>query len=127
MTNLYFDRLQRDPRFRKKEEQPAAPSGLGAAIEDLIRQQVEEQVAAEAAKQVKPNPAVPEHRRPFTDREEQHTFPPPPPQTKPPLDLTITMERDSAGKLLYATIGGDKKFEIQRNAAGRIIRAVELD
>lgn len=126
MSNPYFERLQRDPKFRKKEEQPPATTGLGAAIEQLIQTQVAEQVA-EAAKQIKPDPAIPVHRQPFTSRPDQHEFPPPPPRTKPPLDLTITMERDSAGKLLYATIGGDKKFEIQRNAAGRIIRAVEVE
>lgn len=127
MTNVFFERLQRDPKFRKKEEAPAA-TGLGAAIENLIAEQVAEQVEAAVEKQ-RPyqNPAVPEHRRPFTDKAESHEFPgPPPARTAPPKDLTVQLHRDETGRP-YKVTAGSMTFNIQRDSAGRAVRMVAED
>lgn len=124
MSSFYFDRLQRDPRFRKQEEAPAPTSDLGAAIEAIIAQQVEERVADQLEKQ-RPlhNPKIPFHRREFTNRPEQHEFPPPPPQTKPPRDLTVQLQRDELKRVDKVTVG-DVVFNVQRNEEGRVVRMV---
>lgn len=128
MTNLYFDRLQRDPKFQKKEAPaPAANSDLGAAIESLIRQAAAAGAEAAVEKQQKPiNPSIPVHRRDFTDKAESHTFPAPPPTTKPPRDLTVQLFRDETGKPFKATVGS-MTFNIQRDSAGRAVRMVAED
>lgn len=127
MTNLYFDRLQRDPKFQKKEA-PAPATGLGAAIENLIAEQVAEQVEAAVEKQ-RPyqNPLVPEHRRGFTSRPDQHEFPAGPPTTAPPKDYTMLVQRDEEGRIKYLTVGNEHRFELQRDSQGRALRVVKLD
>lgn len=127
MTNIYFDRLQRDPKFRKQEEVQPPTSDLGAAIEQLIKDAAAAAAEATVEKQ-KPlhNPAVPEHRRPFTDKVEQHSFPPPPPRTAPPRDLTVQLFRDETGRANRVTVG-DMVFNVQRNQEGRVVRMVAED
>lgn len=126
--SFYLDRLGVKMARQKAKEQapPPATTDLGAAIESLIQQQVAEQLV-EATKHVAPvNPRVPEHRRAFTDTAEQHEFPPPPPATAAPKDLTVSLQRDAAGKPIFAMVG-PVKFEIQRNSEGRVVRMVQVD
>lgn len=120
-------RLERQMKL-KREQAPPASSSLGEAIADLIREAAQAGAEAAVEKQVKPpqNPAARPYLRDFTDKPEQHSFPPPPPTTKPPRDLTVQLHRDAAGKPIFASVG-DVRFEIQRNAEGRVMRMVQVD
>src|SRR3990167_8173102 len=125
MSNL-LKRLQRDPKFQKQEQPPAAaldPSMLSNALGELIRQAALAG-AEEAVKKQRPlvNPKVPEHLREFTDKAPSSEFPPPPPRTAPPRDFTMLIQRDELGRIATFTVGNDVKFELQRNSEGKTVR-----
>lgn len=123
MTSLTMARLERQFKLKKEREAPppAATSGLGAAIEELIQQQVAEQVEAAVEKQ-RPyqNPSIPLHRRPFTSKPDQHEFPPPPPHTAPPKDLTVQLTRNEVGRVHKVSIG-KTNFVVMRDGEGKLI------
>lgn len=126
--SIYLDRLAAT-MARKKEQQapPPAPSGLGAAIEQLIDSAVEERVEAamEKAKPM-PNPAVPRHLRDFTDQPLSDQFPPPPPMAKPVRDLTVHLSRNEVGRVHKVSIG-KTNFVALRDGEGRLIGMREED
>lgn len=131
MSNI-LKRLQRDPKFQKQEQPPApAPAdtnGLGVAIQQLIDQAVQTQVADAVEKQ-KPahNPRVPAHLRDFTSEPLSSEFPPPAPMAKQQKDFTMNVQRDELGRIKTFTVGSDAKFELQRNGEGKTVRVVKLD
>lgn len=131
MTSRILRQIQRDPKFRKQPEPPApAPlntSALNNAIGELIRQAAAAGAEEAIKQQPTPNPAVPAHRRDFTDKAESHEFPPPPPTTAPPRDFTMHIQRDELGRIKTFTVGSDAKFELQRNGEGKTVRVVKLD
>lgn len=126
MTTLA--RLERQLKLKKEQAPAPAPSLLGEAIEQIIRQQVEERVAAAMEKQLPiANPRVQPYLQPFTDKAERHDFPAPSATTKPPRDMTMHVQRDELGRIATFTVGNDAKFELQRDARGRTVRVVQLD
>lgn len=129
MTISALDRIGLKLARDKAKEAPApATAGLGEAIEQIIRQQVDERVADAMEKQ-KPvhHPRVPPHLRDFTDKAPSSEFPPPPPTTKPPRDMTMLIQRDETGRIETFTVGDHAKFQLQRDARGRTVRVVQLD
>lgn len=132
MTSILLKRLQRDPKFRKQEAPPPAAldtSALNTAIGELIRQAA--QAGAEEAVKKHPvqqpaSPKVPPHLRDFTSEPLSSDFPPPPPRTAPPKDLTVSIQRDAAGMARYASVG-KVLFEIQRDSTGKAVRMVQVD
>lgn len=121
MSRILND-VKRSLRVQPKAPEPAPvdTSGLGDAIAQVIRAQVQQQVEAAVEKQ-KPqhNPRVPAHLREFTDQPLSSEFPPAPPKAKPPMPA-VTLQRDRAGKVVTATVG-DMTFTIQRDSTGRAI------
>lgn len=123
-------RLQRDPKFQKQPEPPApAPAdtaGLGDALAQVIRAQVQQQVQ-EAVKQA-PAPAKPRTiQEQFDSPPLSSEWPDPPPRTAPPKDFTMNVQRDELGRIKTFTVGNDAKFELQRNGEGKTVRVVKLD
>lgn len=128
MTSLVLARLERQMRLKREQAPAPAPSDLGEAIERIIEQRVQEQVADQLEK-LKPlhNPAVPVHRREFTNKADSHEFPPGPPRTAPPKDMTMLVQRDELGRIKFLTVGNDLRFEMQRDSQGRPLRVIKLD
>lgn len=120
MSN-YLKRLQSDPKFQKKEQQPPAAldtSALNDALGELIRQAAAAGAEEAVRKQPPHNPAVAEHRRPFTSEPLRDTFPPAPPRAK--TMPVVTLSRGADGRIRSASVG-DLVFTVQRDAAGRAV------
>lgn len=123
MTSILLKRLQRDPKFQKREQPPAPAidtSALNSAIEQLVRQAAAAG-AEEAVKQSKPRTIQEQFDAPPLSSE----FPPPP-RTKPPKDFTAQIQRDELRRIKSITIG-TMVFNIQRGADGRATRMVASD
>lgn len=128
MTSRILKQLRQNPAFQKQPEPPAPAaldtSQLNVALGELIQQAARAGAEAAVEKQ-KPyqNPAVPAHRRPFTDKAESHEFPPPPPMAKPVRDLTVHLTRNEVGRVNKVSIG-NVNFTVQRDGEGRVVRMV---
>ena len=125
MTNILLRRLQQNPNFRKKEAPPApAPAdtnGLGVAIQQLIDQAVQTQVADAVEKQrplVSPKPKTIQQQ--FDSPPLSSEWPDPPPMAKPAKDLTVSLQRNEVGRVKSVSIG-KVNFIVQRNADGQLI------
>lgn len=102
---------------KPKQAEPADTAGLGDALAQVIRAQVQQQVQEAVEKQ---RPAVAEHRQPFTDKPFSDTFPAPPPMAKPVRDLSISLQRGADDKVRSVSIG-PVKFTALRDGAGKLI------
>lgn len=122
MTSQVLARLERQLKLKKEQAppQPAGNSDLGAALEQLIDTAVEKRLE-EVAKHITPaNSAIPEHRRPFTDKPDSSEFPGPPAHTAPPKDLTVHLTRNEVGRVHKVSIG-KTNFVALRNSDGQLI------
>lgn len=133
MTSRILKQLRQNPAFQKQPEPPAPAPLDTSALNNAIGELIQQAAAAGAAEAMKQQPvqhapapkaparsAVPEHRRPFTSREEQHEFPPPPPTTAPPRDLTVHLTRNEVGRVKSVSIG-QTNFVALRDGEGRLI------
>ncbi|MFG0527364.1 hypothetical protein [Pseudomonas sp. yb_5] len=119
-------RLQLIARQMERREQQQAPapvetSGLGAALEHVINEAVEQRVAA----------ALQEQRRQLelTMPKPQYTSfeqIPPVPQTRAPKAMQATIQRDGAGVARAMVVNG-VRYLAQRDAAGQLIGVVSED
>lgn len=106
---------------------PADSSGLGAAIEQLIADRVEEALAKEREQQRR-SPKVERLMQsfntpaPVTDYKQL----PPIQKTAPAKNLSAQLHRDGAGTVRWMEING-VKFEALRDGAGLLIGARQID
>ncbi|WP_332820465.1 hypothetical protein [Pseudomonas sp.] len=130
MTSRILRQLRDDPKFRKPEPPPPPAaldtSALNSAIGELIQQAAAAGAEEAIKKQPYQNPAVPAHRRDFTDKAESHEYPPATPTTAPPKDLTVSLTRNEVGRVHKVSIG-KTNFIVQRDGEGRVVRMVQED
>lgn len=106
------------------EKEQAPDTGIGAAIESMIQQAVEEKVAAAQSSHVKRlldqqfNKPVP-----VTDYRE---LPPVQKTPAPKKGLQATIQRDGAGLARAVVING-QRFLVQRDSTGQILGMVSED
>lgn len=131
MTNRILRQLRGDPKFRKQEQPPAPAldsSMLSNALGELIRQAA--QAGAEAAVERQPVQKQAPAPKPRTIQEQfdapplSNEFPPPPPRTAPPKDLTVHLQRNEVGRVHKISIG-KTNFIVQRDSEGRAMRLVQ--
>lgn len=111
---------------RQTPSQAPAPEGghgLGAAIEQLIADEVERRVgeAEERAKQQR------QLDRQF-NKPAPRTFEqiPPTPRTQPPKAMDVTFQRDELRRIAVVNMDGEQ-WRVQRGAHGEIVRMVPID
>jgi hypothetical protein len=106
---------------------PAPESGLGAQIEQLIAQAVEERVSSALDERQQPA-----HVQRLLDRQFKPPMPtdyrelPVTPKTAPAKNQTMLIHRDAAGAIAWAECGG-MKFKTVRDGTGRIIAIEPVD
>ncbi|WP_420170646.1 hypothetical protein ACN99C_11670 [Pseudomonas alloputida] len=118
-------RLQLIARQMNRREQQQAPapvetSGLGAALEHVINEAVEQRVAAalqEQRKQLEFNKP-----KPVTDYRDL----PPVPRTQTPKAMECQLYRDELRRVNRISIG-TMEFVVQRNEVGQVVRMVPAD
>ena len=136
--NYKLAQLKQRLKVPDKQAEPVAEqgdAGLGAAIQQLIQQEVAKQTAAPKipAKERLQNVdrQLTEHAESIPWQKEFGAKPsndwPAPTKTTPfpKAPITVELRRDAAGKTIGATIG-DKQFKIERNGEGRAIRMTEV-
>ncbi|WP_448145380.1 hypothetical protein [Pseudomonas silesiensis] len=128
MTSPKLEILARQMRRHSQPERvPAPESGLGAAIEQLVQQAVQEQVA-DAIEQRKPPARVQrlldqfDKPAPVTDFKQLPVVA----KTAPPKNLSAQILRDGAGLVRWVQIG-DRKFEAIRDGAGVLIGMKQVE
>lgn len=119
-------RLQLLARQMERREQQQAPapvetSGLGAALEHVINEAVEQRVAAalqEQRRQLELNKPKPQ----YTSFEQI----PPTPRTRAPKAVETQLMRNELGQVNRITVG-TMEFVVQRNELGQAVRMVPAD
>jgi hypothetical protein len=120
--------LERQFARQNPERIPAPESGLGAQIEAMVQQAVQDQVAEQLEKQPR-SPRVRELMRQFDAPEPTYTdFKqiPPTPTTAPAKNLSAQLHRDGAGVVRWAEING-VKFKAIRNGAGVLLGMEQVE
>lgn len=110
---------------RREASAPApveASGGLGASIEAMIEQAVQERVDAALAEQRR----VLEASRPPAPTYTDYRQLPPTPKTRAPKAIEATIQRDGAGLARAIVING-VRYLAQRDAAGQLVRMVSED
>lgn len=112
----------------KPAEKTPASGDLGAAIEALIEQRVEERVSAELGtmreRMQQHSPRVQQLMRTPAPSAES---PPPAPRTAPPTDHTVqVVRRDENGRLEVVEVDGKMRMKVERDSLGRTVRLVEI-
>ncbi|KJK09308.1 hypothetical protein UB47_01845 [Pseudomonas sp. 5] len=106
---------------REQAQAPAPDTGVGAAIENMIADEVERRVSG----------ALAEQRRQLEASRPKPTYSdfkqiPPPPRTPTPKAMSAQIQRDGAGLARAIVING-VRFLAQRDAAGQLIGMVSED
>ena len=127
MTSPKLEILARQMARNQPERVPAPESGLGAAIEQLVQQAVQEQVA-DAIEQRKPPAHVRRLMDDFNKPEPTTDFRqiPPTPKAPVPKALEFQFGRDELGRINRVDEGG-MQWYAQRNELGQITRMVPTD
>lgn len=121
--------LQRQLKIQPStaEKIPAPDTGLGAAIDAMVQQAVQQQVAEALERQQVRSP----HVRRLEDALNKPTFTgyrqiPPTPKAPTAKNLSAQLHRDGAGVTRWISIG-NLKFEVQRDGADRVIGMRQVD
>jgi hypothetical protein len=117
---------------KPREEQPPVDNSaeLGAALQQLIKNAVQEGMAEHkpklpAAERLQNIDRQVAESAPRTIQQQSSSdFPPSVKQTKPPRDMTIQIHRDKTHRPIKVSVG-NVMFNIQRGADGRVVRMVE--
>lgn len=120
--------IQRKLERENSARIPAPDTGIGAAIEDLIANEVERQVT-EASERRPPSHTQMLLDRQFAKPEKQTTSfdqLPPVARTPAPKDRTFQFQRDELGRVSTVSVG-NLQFVAQRNELGQIVRIVPSD
>lgn len=116
--------LQRQLKIAPGEKPPVPDtSGLGAAIDAMVQQAVQQQVADALERQpVKQSP----HVRRLTDAFNAPAPLPPAPRTRPMAPMEMQFQRNELGQINIVNTG-DMQFRVQRNELGQIVRMIPAD
>lgn len=119
--------LERRMARQNPERIPAPePSGLGAAIDQMVQQAVQEQVADVLEKQR--SSRVRDLMRQFDAPAPVSDFKqiPPTPRAIQPKAMEMQFQRDELGRVNVVNMG-TMQFHVQRNEVGQIVRLVPAD
>lgn len=127
--NPRLQQILRDVERRKPPAEKAPASDLGAALEQLIAEQVQERVSLELGRQqdLQHNPRLRQLTRSSpppmaTDFKDV----PPPPRVPLPGVQGAVIERGEDGRATMVSIGS-MQLRVQRDQLGRILRLVPAD
>ncbi|VVQ05077.1 hypothetical protein [Pseudomonas fluorescens] len=128
MTSPKLQILARQMARHQQPERVPAPdtSDLGAALEALIAQRVDEALTKE--REQRPPPRVQrvfdqfDAPKPYTDFRQIE----PPPKARVPKAMELHFQRDELGRINIVN-AGDMQWRVQRNELGDIVRLVPAD
>lgn len=121
MTSPRLQQILRDIERKKPKPAEKAPASgdLGAAIESMINEAVQERVSAELDRHRDRLQHSPRVQQLMRERPVPASEPTPPARTAPPKDLAAQLHRDGKGRTAWVEIGG-LRFDIERNELGRV-------
>jgi hypothetical protein len=126
MKSYKLQRLEREMARQTPERIPAPETsgGIGAAIEQLIADEVASRVTDATEKQTnKRLDRLFNKPKPYTDYRQ---LPPTPRAPTPRKAQEIQVQHDELGRICAATLG-DQRYIVQRNELGQMVRLIPED